>query len=119
VAENDPTRELIARGKMKEQPDKVSLLEEVPRFFGVATVDAWQEGWQMPRFSFRKSRAFKGEVGAMAVWLRLCELQTRDIQCEPFDRAGFKAALETIRALTGEAPEVFVPDMIACNAEGR
>jgi len=67
----------------------------------------------MPRFVFRKLLAFKGEVGAMAVWLRLCELQARDTQCERFDKAGFKTALKTIRALTVEAPEVFVPEMIA------
>jgi len=107
-----PTKELITRGKIKEQPDKVGLLEEVLRFFGVATVDAWKQGWQMPRFAFRKSLAFKGEIGAMATWLRLCELEAREIECEPFDRAAFKEALGVIRGLTVEDPDVFVPEMI-------
>ena len=41
-----PVKELIQRGKVHEQPDPLSLLEEVLRFFGVADVDAWKEGWE-------------------------------------------------------------------------
>lgn len=107
-----PTKELIARGRIEQQPDKVGLLEEVLRFFGVATVDAWKEGWERPQFAFRKSPTFRGEVGAMATWLRLCELQARERDCGPFDKARFKTAVETIRALTIEDPEVFLPEMI-------
>jgi addiction module HigA family antidote len=114
-----PTRELIKRGKIEEQSDKVGLLEEVLRFFGVATVHAWKEGWEMPQFAFRKSLAFKGAPGAMATWLRLCELEARQIECEPFSRVTFKAAVEAIRALTVEGPEVFVPEMVdRCAAAG-
>ena len=107
-----PTKELIARGKIEQQSDNLGLLEEVLRFFGVATVDAWKDGWERPQFAFRKSHTFIGEVGAMATWLRLCELQARETECKPFDKAEFRAALEAIRTLTVKRPEVFVPEMI-------
>ena len=64
-----PTKEWIARGAIQDAGDQPSLLEEVLRFFGVATVDAWKQGWEAPQFAFRKSLSFKGKAGAMATWL--------------------------------------------------
>jgi addiction module HigA family antidote len=114
-----PTKDLLSRGVIKPQSDPLGLLEEVLRFFGVADVDAWKEGWGMPQFSFRKSLKFKGEPGAMASWLRLCELETHGIACEPFEKANFRSAAETIRGLTAKAPDVFVPAMVEqCRASG-
>ncbi len=107
-----PTNELLRRGAIEPQADRVGLLEEVLRFFGVADVDAWNEGWRMPQFAFRKSLKFKGEPGAMAAWLRLCELEAQCIECRPFDKPRFHAAVKAIRGLTVQEPEVFVPAMV-------
>ncbi len=97
--------------KIREQPDPLSILEEVLRFFGVADVDAWKEGWERPQFAFRKSPAFKGQTGAMATWLRLCELDAAAVRCKPFSRARFQAALHEIRSLTEAEPQEFVRAM--------
>ncbi len=114
-----PTKELMARGVVTPTTDNVELLEAVLSFFGVATVDAWKEGWSMPQFAFRKSLAFKGKAGAMATWLRLSELKAQKAECAPFDRAAFRAALDDIRSLTVKGPEQFVPRMIElCPASG-
>ncbi len=111
-----PTKELIRRGAIKDVADQVALLDEVLRFFGVANVDAWHEGWGIPQFAFRRSLAFKGEPGAMAVWLRLCELEARERDCRPFEKAAFRSAVTAIRSLTKKRPEVFVPEMIDLSA---
>jgi Zn-dependent peptidase ImmA (M78 family) len=103
---------LIDRGAIENVSDAVALLDEVLRFFGVANVDAWHEGWGIPQFAFRRSLAFKGEPGAMAAWLRLCELEARECRCGPFDKAAFRSAVGAIRSLTRKKPEVFVPEMI-------
>jgi HTH-type transcriptional regulator / antitoxin HigA len=114
-----PTKELILRGVIDETTDKVSLLQAVLAFFGVASVEAWKEGWSKHRFAFRKSPTFKGKDGAMATWLRLGELEARKAECKPFGRVAFRAALDKIRSLTVKDPEVFVPRMIAlCAACG-
>jgi HTH-type transcriptional regulator/antitoxin HigA len=107
-----PTKELIQRGVIDETTDKVSLLQAVLAFFGVASVEAWKEGWSKHQFAFRKSPTFKGKDGAMATWLRLGELEAQKIPCKPFDKATFRAALDEIRKLTVQGPEVFVPRMI-------
>lgn len=106
-----PTNELISRGAIEPSNDKVRLLEAVLAFFGVATVEAWKEGWLMPQFAFRKSLAFEGKVGAMATWLRLGEIEAQNVECGSFDRAAFRKALDKIRTLTLDGPETFVPRM--------
>ena len=117
--ETIPTKELVARDVIKPKRDPIGLLEEVLRFFGVADVDAWKEGWAIPQFAFRKSLKFKGEPGAMAAWLRLCELDAQRIACKPFDRTHFKSAVESIRGLTVQEPGTFVPAMInLCSEAG-
>jgi len=114
-----PTKELMARGAIKPTTDKVELLEAVLSFFGVATVEAWKDGWSMPRFAFRKSLAFEGKAGAMATWLRLGEIEAQKAECAPFDKAAFRAALDEVRSLTLKGPEQFVPRMIElCAASG-
>jgi len=107
-----PTRELISRGAIRDTSDQTSLLEEVLRFFGVATVDAWRQGWETPQFAFRKSLSFKGKAGAMATWLRLCEIAAQQVECGQFDKAKFRAELRAIRGLTVEGPDVFIPQML-------
>src|SRR5262249_31499385 len=44
-------------------------------------------------------------------WIRLGEVEAQRIECQPFDRDQFKQALDEIRALTAEGPDVFVPKM--------
>lgn len=106
------SRSGISRGVIEPKSHKVELLEAVLSFFGVAAVEAWQEGWSMPQFAFRKSPAFEGKKGAMATWLRLGELEAQKIECRPFDKATFRASLDEIRTLTMTGPDQFVPRMI-------
>jgi hypothetical protein len=114
-----PVKELIERGRISGSADRATLLEQVLRFFGVASVDAWKAGWEKPQFAFRKSPTFEGQTGAMATWLRLCELAAAEIACKPFNKKKFQAALQQIRALTVAEPEAFVPAMQAlCREAG-
>lgn len=114
-----PTKELIRRGVIEDQKDRVSLLLAVLRFFGVNSPAEWKEVWGNLGVAFRKSQAFQSRLGAVATWLRLGELEAQKMACRPFDKERFKAALAEIRRLTTEPPEVFVPRMQAlCAAAG-
>lgn len=107
-----PTKELIARRVIDEQPDDVSLFRAVLQFFGVSSLAAWHDLWMRPNATFRKSARFKAEPGATATWLRLGELDAQKIKTRPYDGAKFQAVLSKIRDLTVEPPEVFEPKMI-------
>ncbi len=107
-----PTKELIRRGVIEEQPDKVSLLHAILEFFGVSSSQSWNELWMKPAGVFRKSEKFRAEPGAVATWLRLGELKAQKIEAKPYDRAKFLAVLNKIRKLTTEPPKVFEPKMV-------
>ncbi|HOO17085.1 MAG: helix-turn-helix domain-containing protein [Phycisphaerae bacterium] len=107
-----PTGELVKRGVITPQPDRPSLLHAVLRFFGVGTVEQWQQLWMQPAGAFRKSPKFAAQPEAVATWLRLGELQAQEIQTQPYDKARFRAALDEIRRLTVEPPERFQARMV-------
>ncbi|MEQ1828085.1 MAG: helix-turn-helix domain-containing protein [Pirellula sp.] len=70
-----PTKNLIGRGVLPATTDRVTLLEHTLKFFGVASVEAWHEGWSDGQFAFRKSHQAAPNDGKLASWLRLAELQ--------------------------------------------
>ncbi len=107
-----PTRELIKRGAIEDQPNKVLLLHAVLAFFGVANSQSWHKVWMQPSAAFRKSARFEANPGAVATWLRLGELEGHKIQTEPYCKSSFRSALVAIRSLTVEPPSVFEPTMV-------
>lgn len=106
-----PTRELIERGFIEERKDKVELLRQTLAFYGVASVDAWREVWERPAVAARRSPCFESRPGDASAWLRQGELQAAQVDCEPFDKGGFKEALKRIRELTREPVRAFEPEL--------
>ena len=102
-----PTGELEKRAKTEKGSDPVTKLRAVLSFFGVANVRAWREVWLSPTVAYRKSAVFQARPGAMATWLRLGELDAQALSCKPFNTSKFRRALDEIRKLTVESPEVF------------
>ena len=112
-----PTNELIRRGVLSATKDKVQLLRETLKFFGVSSVESWYQFWGSPAVAARRSPCFETRLEAAATWIRLGELQARKINCKPYDKHRFREALSQIRNLTRETPEVFEPEMKRLCAE--
>jgi len=106
-----PTKELIERKCLQPQQDKVVLLRATLGFYGVGTVNAWQEIWNEPAVAARRSKCFESQPGAASAWIRQGELQAHHIECQPYNKACLKEALKQIRSLTQNDPDVFVPEM--------
>ena len=102
-----PYRAMVSRGWIPERRDKGEQIEEVLRFFGVATPESWDDVWKGAQAAFRHSKTFKSEPGAMAAWLRQGELAARRIECPEYDAARFKEVLRFIRAMTHDLPRAF------------
>jgi HTH-type transcriptional regulator / antitoxin HigA len=103
-----PVKALVDREVLPERPaDKVSRLEQMLAFFGVATVGAWQDVYADLACEFRTTKAYQANPGALATWLRLGELAAQDVECQPFDHKRLEASLASLRELTCEPPEVF------------
>lgn len=113
-----PVKQLIDRGVLPQEPsDKVSRVQQMLAFFGVANVEAWRELWLQPVASFRRSQSFKADPGAVAAWLRLGEVAAQDLSCKPFDAGELRATLPRLRALTVEPPERFLARVQALCAD--
>lgn len=106
-----PVKELVERGYLKSQPDQVSQVREVLKFYGVGSVAAWSEIWDAPAVAARRSPCFETRPGDASAWIRQGELQAHEVSCQPYDKARFRAALQQIRSLTREPAQVFEPAM--------
>ena len=61
-----PVKELIERGHVEPDDDKVNLIRKVLAFFGVCSVQAWKEVWAAPAVAARRSRCFESRPGDAA-----------------------------------------------------
>ena len=112
-----PTKELIERDYLEANRDKTALLRKTLAFFGVSSVKAWRDVWEIPAVAARRSTCFESRPGDASAWIRQGELQAHEIECSPFDKKRFKDALLKIRPLTREQPAVFEPAMKRICAE--
>lgn len=112
-----PVKELIDRGCLDPQPDKVSMLREVLKFYGVVSVASWSKIWEQPAVAARRSPCFETRPGDASAWIRRGELQAHDVVCQPYNKARFKEILKQIRRLTCQSAEVFEPEMKRLCAE--
>ena len=102
-ASSFPINELVKRGYITERPAKSARLASVLSFFGVASVEAWQDKWQRTAVAYRHSPSFQSDHHALAAWLRMGELEAEQISCEPYDESAFRRALRQTRGLTQDA----------------
>lgn len=112
-----PTNELIDRGYLNPQEDETAFIRELLAFYRVASVDAWRNLWDRPAVAARRSPCFESQPGPASAWIRQGELLAHEIKCQPFDKSQFKQALQVIRGLTRQTPEVFEPEMKRLCAE--
>jgi HTH-type transcriptional regulator / antitoxin HigA len=99
--------------------DPVDQLEELLRFFGVSSPAAWEKQSAAAGALFRQSTVYAAHRPAVEAWLRWAEITADRVECAPFHEAEFRSALEQIRVLTREEPEVWYPKAIElCAAAG-
>jgi HTH-type transcriptional regulator/antitoxin HigA len=107
-----PLKELQDRGFLTPGLRGGARVDEVCRFFGVANRQGWERVWRAPLASFRRSKAFASDVGAVAAWLRIGEMRAAEAQCAPYDAKAFRKALNELRELTRDDPESFAREIV-------
>jgi len=106
-----PMASLIKKGWLPRLKSDLEKLRALLNFFGVAGVEEWKAIWENPEAAYRQSSAFQSRPAAVAAWLRKGEVEALKIECQPFKKKNFLAALNKIRGLTEESPAVFEPEM--------
>jgi plasmid maintenance system antidote protein VapI len=104
-----PVTQMIKRGWISVGKNKEDQVRAIREFFGVHSVEEWQQTWMSPEAAFRRSPSFEGAPGAVAAWLRQGEIEARHISCAPFHKQALRDVLERARSLTREPSEIFQP----------
>lgn len=106
-----PVTFMVKCGWIPKPANDTERINALLRFFGVAHIDTWDAWFKGMQVVYRKSSSFQSQPEAVSAWLRKGELMAQEIDCQPFDSAQFKAALDEIRKLTLKPPSEFEPAM--------
>ena len=106
-----PVNEMSKLGWIEKFRDKKEQLVEVLRFFGIANVEQWEDVWPNLKVAYRQHQKTGVFPETISAWLRRGEMEASEIACLPYNRTKFREALDKVRGLTVEPPEVFVPAM--------
>lgn len=104
-----PVNAMAKLNWLEKHKDKKQQLVEVLRFFGIASVDQWDDMWPKLNVAYRQNQTHEVFPEAVSAWLRQGELEAARISCQAYDRNTFREALDEIRAYTLHGPEDFVP----------
>lgn len=106
-----PVAQMGKLGWISKLSDTKAQLVEVLRFFGIASVSQWDDMWPNLNVAYRQHTHTEVFPEAVSAWLRRGEIEAAQIACAPYDKAAFRTALDQVRKLTEQSPEVFVPAM--------
>jgi HTH-type transcriptional regulator / antitoxin HigA len=92
-----PYAEIARHAYLPRTRDSAEKVENLYRFFQINDFDALRRLYQP---AFRIARSRKPNNAALAAWLRMGEIDAREVPTEPFDARGLAKALPKLRALT-------------------
>ncbi len=108
-----PLAHMAKHGWVARHRDNIDQVLACLSYFSVASVDAWRTTYEAPLTAFRASVKLDKKHGAVAAWLRQAERQAEKIRCLPYNAAGFKEELRSLRCLTIEPdPQVFMQQLV-------
>ncbi|MCT7957577.1 helix-turn-helix domain-containing protein [Laspinema palackyanum] len=110
-----PVEELMAQGIIPKQDsdakNQPNLVQEMLRFFRVASPQEWRNYYGIKEAAFRPIQAQPRDVGAILAWLRLGEIEAEKFNTQKYNSGKFETSLRAIRELTVLSPAEFLPQM--------
>jgi HTH-type transcriptional regulator/antitoxin HigA len=102
-----PYRHMVRLGWLPDRKESGEKVEELLRYFGVASASSWDDLWTQTQVNFRRSASFKSEAGSIAAWLRKGRIESLRIEAGDFSADGLRQELIEIRQLTRSLPDDF------------
>jgi len=115
-----PVSDMVHFGWITKTTSKVRRVAACLQYFGVATVEAWNERYGNVGVAYRASKKLAKKQGAVSAWLRHGEMQSESSNVPPFDRTRLLELVPHLRALCKEPdPAVFLPKLVdLCSSVG-
>ena len=99
-----PVKVMETRGWIPTERDRSDKVRRLLEYFGVASISAYQEA---VGFRITPGAAPKVSRGALGAWLRKGELEAKDVETAPYDKARFRGALDEARGMTRQPASEF------------
>ena len=94
--ESFPLRALVERGVLEQNASVAESLDALLTFFGAGTVAAWEAWYGSMRIHMRQPAGPGVDRMALAVWLRLGDVEADEIRCDEYDGVAFREALRVL-----------------------
>ncbi len=92
-----PTKDLRRLGFLRETGN---VVDELLRFLGVSSPDAWRNVWGSTAVAYRQTRRFEVSSESMSAWLRATELVAQQMNVPQFAPNVLEASIPRLRGLT-------------------
>ncbi len=108
-----PLRELKKCGYIKSDKIGHQMVEEVLKFYGVASPIQWENIYvdEYVSANFRRSQSQQATLAALGAWMRIGEIEMRKYELKEFDKTIFKESLIEIKKLVRRHPENFAEQL--------
>ena len=106
-----PLAALANRGYLPKRQTSAERADALLDFFDLGSVEDWEDEFSGVAVRWDKSPAFESSFESVTAWLRMGEMEAKDISTEPYVEDSFRQAIGDIRKMTVEDPEVFVARM--------
>lgn len=118
-AQRFPLSDMRRLGIIPKNADWVATVRALLAFFNVSSPDSWEDFYRERAVAYRKSPTLSASDYSVATWLRIAETVASERETHPYSRDRVKNAIETIRSLTTETPDVFEPRLLnECSDSG-
>lgn len=94
--------------RVKEPSEQV---RNVLQFLGVTSDKQWDNIYSHYQVAFRQSSAFKVDPYSVGAWLRAGLVEAQGIRLSAYSKKNFLGALDAIKGITNEDPDVFIPEL--------
>lgn len=95
-----PVSAMCDRSWICQCSDKAQQMQEILRFFAVASPTAWQKIWSGPISVLRKTSLSDDDLGSEIAWLRRGEIEAQSLQCSPYNKRTFMSHLSRLSLRT-------------------
>lgn len=101
---------LVKSNYINEAKSKPEKLMNLKKFLGINDFNKLDEILKV-NGAFRKQNKFSYKPLAVAVWLKICEIETDNIKTEALNINKIKENLDIIKENMNEEPEIFIPQL--------
>lgn len=109
LVDSDLYRAMVKLGCVEGTRDPLAKARALCKFFGTDSLSYVKDAKHVG-YAFRLGDRDGASGFALAAWLRMAELEAKEMSPDPFDATGLQSVIEGLRSLTFELPSRWLPE---------